>query len=181
MENWQESIEAFDEELENRMVVVRRHELTGYDFDVLLSVMLERLLGFVDRKHFPYWRSKDAAWAIRNRERKTEAWYRRRKGAYRLQVNAQARRRYRERMIERENLLKTGTPGPDVPITPRQKKKRWGEAQRATPPLTKRATHRVPVPECVNMAIGTGLQGDDKGITHETPYIHARTLSHTCL
>jgi hypothetical protein len=128
MENWQESIEAFDEELENRMVIVRRHELTGYDFDVLLSVMLERLLGFVDRKHFPYWRSKDAAWAIRNRERKTEAWYRRRKGAYRLQVNAQSRRRYRERMIERKHLFETWT-GSSSPPLQRKKEEAVGSVE----------------------------------------------------
>jgi hypothetical protein len=109
---WREEIKKYDRDIEARMAIIQGHELTGYDFDILLGVMLQRYLGFIDRAHFPYWRNsdaewvirnrerkacRDAEWAIRNRERKTEGWYRRRKGSYRLQVNAQARRRYRER------------------------------------------------------------------------------------
>ena len=82
--------------------------------------------------------------------------------------------------------LKVNIEGGDILIQhPHHSKKKkeevGGSAESDPTPYKEHSIDRVPAPEHVNMTIGTGLQSDDKGITCETPLIHARALSHICL
>ncbi len=68
MMNWREGIEEFDRDLEKRMKVIARFEITGYSSDS--PYYFRRLLGFVTLSNPCWFFNKNLQWDSRNRERK---------------------------------------------------------------------------------------------------------------
>lgn len=67
---WEIRIAEFDADLAHRMKIIQAHELVGFNFDS--SLFVRRVLGFPNRRLFPWWRDYQAAWISRNRDRRNE-------------------------------------------------------------------------------------------------------------
>ncbi len=81
---WREEIRIFDVDLRERMSLIIHHEVSGFDLELHQQVLVQHLLGFPDRYHFPWWRCRQTEWRSRNRDR----W------------NSTQKRRYQERVLQ---------------------------------------------------------------------------------
>jgi hypothetical protein len=67
---WRDEIQKYDRDIEVRMAIIQRHEVTGVDFNSIRWAF--KALGFVQHGVFPGWRDHTKEWRNRNRDRVNE-------------------------------------------------------------------------------------------------------------
>ena len=107
---WRDEIQKYDRDIEARMTIIQRHEVTGVDFNSTRWAF--KALGFVQHGVFPGWRDHSKEWRNRNRER-VNVVSRVQQKNWRLKNNEWARKRERkyyaenrERILENKRVLK---------------------------------------------------------------------------